>query len=161
VLGNISNTATVTAANDSNNANNSSAAITTNVTPPPLVSFAGKVYIDSNRNSTNDTGDGSIAGVTVTLTGTPLNTASPVTQTTTTDANGNYLFNNVSQGNYTVRAGSPTDFVFKATNPGTTAGTAGNQEISNITVNANSTSNNVGFTRVFSKRLFLASSPRP
>ncbi|MFN7627694.1 MAG: hypothetical protein ACK5PZ_12760, partial [Pirellula sp.] len=62
---------------------------------------------------------------------------------------------------YTVRAGSPTDFVFKAANPGTTAGTAGNLEISNINVNANSTGNNVGFTRVFSKRLFLASSPRP
>ena len=161
VIGNISNTATVTAANDSNNANNSSAAVTTNVTPPALVSFAGKVYIDSNRNSTNDAGDGAIAGVTVTLTGTPLNATSPVTQTTTTDANGNYSFSNVSQGNYTVRAGSPTDFVFKAANPGTTAGTAGNLEISNINVNANSTGNNVGFTRVFSKRLFLASSPRP
>ena len=84
-----------------------------------------------------------------------------MTQTTTTDASGNYIFNNVNEGTYTVQAVQPTDFVFQAANPGTTAGTAGPLQIANINLNANSTANNVGFTRVFSKRLFLASSPRP
>jgi len=161
VTGNLSNTATVAAANDSNPNNNTSAAVSTNVTAPPEVSFAGRIYIDATRNNTNDAGDGPIAGVPVTLTGVPLSSSTPVTLTTTTDANGNYAFSNVSPGTYTVRTGRPTDFNFQSANPGTTGGTAGTQEISGITLNTNSTNNNIGFVRVFSKRLFLASSPRP
>jgi hypothetical protein len=84
-----------------------------------------------------------------------------VTLTTTTDASGNYTFNNVSQGTYTLSVVQPPDFVFQASNPGSTAGTSGTLQISNINLNANSTANNIGFTRVFSKRLFLASSPNP
>lgn len=161
VIGNISNSATVTAANDSNLGNNSSNAVATNVTAPPIVSFAGRIYLDANRNNIFDTGDGSVANVAVTLTGTPTGTATPVALTTTTDADGNYSFSNVSPGTYTVQTGTPTDFLFQASNPGSTGGTAGTVEISSINLNANSTSNNIGFTRVFSKRLFLASSPRP
>ncbi|MCU0708535.1 MAG: hypothetical protein MUF23_09605, partial [Pirellula sp.] len=161
VTGNISNTATVTAANDSNGNNNQSQAITTNVTAPPVVSFAGRIFLDVNRNSVNDTGDGAIAGQTVTLTGTPTGTTTPVTLTTTTDANGNYSFANVNPGTYTVRTGTPTDFVFQAANPGSTGGNSGTNEITNINLTANSLNNNIGFTRVFSKRLFLASSPNP
>jgi uncharacterized repeat protein (TIGR01451 family) len=161
VTGNLSNQATVTAANDSNNSNNTSAAVTTNVTPPPPVTVSGRIYIDANRNSANDNGDGGIANATVRLTGTPLGGNTPVTLTTTTDASGNYAFSNVSQGTYTVSVVQPPDFVFQVSNPGSTAGTAGTLQISNINVNANSTGNNIGFTRVFSKRLFLASSPNP
>jgi uncharacterized repeat protein (TIGR01451 family) len=161
VTGNISNTATVTAANDTNNANNQSAAVVTNVTAPPIVSFAGRIYLDANRNNVFDSGDGPIAGRTVTLTGTPTGSSTPVTFTTTTDENGNYTFSNVNPGTYTVSTGTPTDFVFQSSNPGSTGGTAGNNQIGSINLGTNSTSNNIGFTRVFSKRLFLASSPRP
>jgi uncharacterized repeat protein (TIGR01451 family) len=159
--GSLANSATATAANDSNQNNNQSAVITTTITTPVIVSFRGTVYIDANRNNLNDAGDGGIANATVRLTGTPLGTNTSVTQTTTTDASGNYVFNNVNEGNYTVQIVQPTDFVFQAANPGTTAGTAGPLQISNINLNTNSTANNVGFTRVFSKRIFLASSPRP
>ncbi|MBU6237089.1 MAG: DUF11 domain-containing protein [Planctomycetes bacterium] len=161
VTGNISNTATATAANDTNAANNTSAAVTTNVTAPPVVSFAGRIYNDANRNSVFDSGDGGIAGITVTLNGTPINSTTPVTVTTTTNANGEYSFANVSQGTYTVSTGTPSDFAFLASNPGTTGGNAGTNQVGGANVNGNSASNNIGFTRVFSKRLFLASSPRP
>jgi cyclophilin family peptidyl-prolyl cis-trans isomerase len=43
-----------------------------------------------------------VAGVTITLTGTPTTQASPVSYTTTTDANGNYTFQNVLPGDYTL-----------------------------------------------------------
>jgi uncharacterized repeat protein (TIGR01451 family) len=161
VTGNISNTATATAANDTNAANNTSAAVTTNVTAPPVVSFAGRIYNDANRNSVFDSGDGGIAGITVTLNGTPINSTTPVTLTTTTNANGEYSFANVSQGTYTVSTGTPSDFAFLASNPGTTGGNAGTNQVGGANVNGNSASNNIGFTRVFSKRLFLASSTRP
>lgn len=159
--GTLSNAASATAANDSNSANNTSSTITTNVTPPPPVNVSGRIYIDANRNNVNNAGDGGIANASVRLVGTPLGSSTPVTLTTTTDANGNYVFANVSQGTYTLSVTQPPDFVFAASNPGSTAGTAGTLQISNINLNANSTGNDIGFTRVFSKRLFLASSPNP
>lgn len=161
VTGTISNTASVTAANDSNTANNTSAAASTNVTAPPVVSFAGRIYNDANRSGNSNTGDGPIVGATVTLTGTPVGSTTSVTQTTTTDANGNYTFTNVNPGTYAVSTGTPTDFVFRSATPGTTGGTPGTNQLTAINLTANSTDNNIGFTRVFSKRLFLASSPRP
>jgi uncharacterized repeat protein (TIGR01451 family) len=161
VTGNLSNTATATAANDTNNANNTSSAVTTNVTAPPIVSFAGRIYIDANRNNVFDSGDGGIAGVTVTLNGTAFGSTTPVTLTTTTNANGEYAFANVTQGTYTVSTGTPSDFAFQAANPGTTGGNAGTNQVAGSNVNGNSANNNLGYTRVFSKRLFLASSTRP
>jgi len=56
---------------------------------------SGTVLEDTDNNNTGDT---PIAGVTVEL----KDTAGNVVQTTTTDANGNYTFNNVPAGNYTV-----------------------------------------------------------
>ena len=161
VTGSISNTASVAAANDTNASNNQSSAVSTNVTVPPVVSFAGRIYNDANRSNSSDAGDGPIAGATVTLTGTPVGANTPVTLTTTTDANGNYAFSNVSQGTYSVSTSTPSDFLFRSANPGSTGGTAGTNQVTSINLTANSTNNNIGFTRVFSKRLFLASSPRP
>jgi uncharacterized repeat protein (TIGR01451 family) len=161
VTGNLSNTASVSAANDNVPDNNTSPAVTTNVTAPPVVSFAGRIYIDANRSNSNTAGDGPISGAIVTLAGTPIGSSTPVTLTTTTDSNGDYAFANVSPGTYSVSTGTPTDFNFRSANPGTTGGNGEPNQITSINLTANSVNNDIGFTRVFSKRLFLSSSPRP
>src|SRR5579864_719955 len=56
----------------------------------------GSKYNDVNGNGTKDAGEPNLAGWTISLVG------SGGTVTTTTDANGNFEFDNVSPGNYTV-----------------------------------------------------------
>ena len=132
----------------------------TAITAPLAANLAGRIYIDSNKDGIGQSTEPGISGVTLTLTGTVTVGSAPVNRTTTTDSNGNYTFANVEQGTYTVTSGSPPDFNFRTANPGNTGGTAGTQQISTINLaGINSTANNVGFTRVFSKRLFLASGP--
>ncbi len=157
--GNVTNTVTVTATNDTVSGNNMATAATA-ITAPLVANLAGRIYIDSNKDGIGQSTEPGISGVTVTLTGTVTVGSAPVSRTTTTDSNGDYTFANVEQGTYTVTSGSPHDFNFRTANPGTTGGTAGTQQISTINLaGINSTANNVGFTRVFSKRLFLASGP--
>ncbi len=158
---NVTNTVTVTAAND-NVATNNTATAATAITAPAVANLSGRIYVDSNNDGTGQTTEPGVSGVTVTLTGTETNGGAAVNRTTTTDTSGNYTFASVNQGTYTVNSGSPNDFNFRAANPGTTGGTAGTRQISAINLaGTNSATNNVGFTRVFSKRLFLASGPTP
>jgi len=66
--------------------------------------IAGTVYLDGNANGTRDPGEPPLAGVTVTLTG-------PGGTTVTTDANGNYLFPNLTAGaTYTVTETQPAQY---------------------------------------------------
>ncbi len=72
------------------------------------------VWLDTDRDGVQDPGETGIAGATVKLDpGTPANPADDVT--TTTNANGAYLFTNLPAGNYTVSFTTP---------PGTTASPA-------------------------------------
>ena len=65
-------------------------------------SLAGRVYADDNRNDAFDAGE-QIAGVRVTLSGTDLyGNAIPANTFLTTDASGNYLFDRLPPGTYTV-----------------------------------------------------------
>lgn len=156
---NITNTVTVTAVNDSVSTNNNATATTT-ITVPVLVSLSGRLYLDSNNDGAGQSTEPGIAGIAVTLTGTPTGSSAPITRTTTSDSTGAYTFANVSSGTYTVQSSAAPDFNFRAANPGTTGGTPGTGQINTITLDGtDSTANNVGFTRVFSKRLFLASGP--
>jgi len=93
------------------------------------------------------------------LTGTSASGAS-VNLTTETLSDGTYQFINVNPGTYTVRtasSGAPPDFIFLGANPGSTGGTAGNNAIngSNV-VGVPSQNNDLRYTQVFSKRLFLS-----
>ena len=63
------------------------------VEDPGTASLAGRVFMDNNDNSVDDSGDMGVAGVLVTLS----NGA-----TTTTDADGNYEFTGLAAGDYTV-----------------------------------------------------------
>ncbi|WP_397446192.1 SdrD B-like domain-containing protein [Polaribacter sp. R77954] len=66
----------------------------------PLGSIGDTVWYDADGNGAQN-GENGLQGATVTLDpGTPLDNSDDTT--TTTDANGNYLFNNLPAGNYTV-----------------------------------------------------------
>ena len=88
-------------------------------------SIAGFVYQDANNNGAKDPGEAAIAGVTVALTGTDTNGLA-VSRTTTTGADGSYLFSGLVQSNasgYILTETQPTAFAdgkdsVKAGNPG-------------------------------------------
>ncbi|MBX3668351.1 MAG: DUF11 domain-containing protein [Rhodocyclaceae bacterium] len=85
--GSYTNTATVaTTSKDEVPANNSNSGPIT----VQSASIAGRVYLDSNLDSSAGAGEG-LSGITVTLSGSTFD-AQPVTLTTTTDASGNFSF---------------------------------------------------------------------
>ena len=65
-------------------------------------SVGDRVWLDSNGNGTQDTGEAGINGVTVQL----LDGSNNVVGTTTTAGDGNYTFNNLAPGTFTVRVSS-------------------------------------------------------
>jgi hypothetical protein len=66
-----------------------------------------RVWLDTNANGVQDAGELGLAGVTVKL----LNSAGATVNTLTTDANGNYLFNNLSPGDYAVQVVVPAGYM--------------------------------------------------
>lgn len=86
------------------------------------LTLGGTIFRDVNNNGVIDTGDTGITGVSVEL----LNSAGATTgRTTTTDASGNYSFNNLTAGGYQVRIVSSnfqsTGNLFGAGSSGVTA----------------------------------------
>jgi|GEM_PF-818488 len=71
---------------------------------PGLGSIGDFVWLDTDGDGFQDAGENGIAGVEVTLT-----FPDGSTQTTTTDANGNYLFDNLMPGSYIVTVGDGPD----------------------------------------------------
>ena len=70
----------------------------------PLSSVGDRVWLDANRNGAQDSGETGISGVTVKL----LDASGATVATTTTDADGLYLFDPIEAGNYSVTtAGFP------------------------------------------------------
>ncbi len=69
-------------------------------------SIGDKVFADNNNNGQQNGGEPGIGGVTVKLQDSNGNTI----QTTTTNGNGNYQFNNVPQGSYQVMVNVPAGF---------------------------------------------------
>ncbi|QGJ68433.1 Hypothetical protein PBC10988_0920 [Planctomycetales bacterium 10988] len=86
---------------------------------PNLIS--GTVYQDFNTNGIQDAGEPGISGVTLNLTGID-DLGNNVTLTTVTDADGNYLFQDLRLGTYAVTEIQPTDFVDGLETPGTLGG---------------------------------------
>lgn len=81
----------------------------------PVVSVGNFVWFDTDRDGVHDADEQGISGVTVTLTkadGTPVTDifGNPVA-TTTTDANGNYSFDNLPVGTYKVTVTTPSELV--------------------------------------------------
>lgn len=94
-------------------------------------SFAGLVWADTNNNGTRDPGEPPIAGVTIALTGTDTAGAT-VNRTTTTDATGAYLLDDLLSGTYTIAETQPPAYGDGVDAAGTAGGTVGNDVISAI-----------------------------
>ncbi|MEO0040881.1 MAG: hypothetical protein RL329_329, partial [Bacteroidota bacterium] len=75
------------------------------------------VWEDLNGNGIQDVGETGIPNITVKLTGTTGN-GTAVTLTTTTDANGKYLFENLTPGDYTITFVRPAGFEFTSKDRG-------------------------------------------
>ncbi len=86
------NTATATAANVPPKSSTATIQIVADAT------FAGAVFCDDNLNGVRDANEAGDAGAIVTLT----DSTNTINLTTTTDSFGNYLFDNVPAGTYTV-----------------------------------------------------------
>ena len=109
-------------------------------------SLAGFVYVDANNNGIKESSEAPIPGTTITLTGTD-DLGGSVTQTTTTDNTGAYLFGNLRPGLYTITETQPASYLDGKDTQGTPgSGTTGNDVFSNITLaqNVNGTDNNFG-----------------
>ena len=94
--------------------------------PPELSSIAGTVEVDDGTP---------IEGVTITLTGTDVN-GDPVSETTTTDEFGNYVFDDLVEGIYTVTETQPVGFDDETDVVGSEGGVLANDEISAIPLGA-------------------------
>lgn len=77
---------------------------------PPSAKISGTVFIDTNRNGTQDSGESTYQGATVRLTGV-------VSSNTTTNNSGAYTFNTLSYGNYSVAVTVPSGYVSTTTSP--------------------------------------------
>lgn len=82
--------------------------------PTQTASLGDRVWQDTNFNGLQDAGEAGIAGVTVKL----LNSAGTVLATTTTNANGNYLFSGLAVGDYKVQVTTPTGYCVTKQNVG-------------------------------------------
>ncbi len=98
-------------------------------------SLSGSVYNDFNNNGTRDPGEPGIAGVTVTLTGTDLN-SNPVNRVGVTDGNGDYLFLDLPAGTYTVTESQPSNYADGLDALGSASGVLGNDQASAIPLGA-------------------------
>ncbi len=116
------------------------------VTPDTCDAQLGdKVWLDANRNGIQDDGEAGVEDVTVTL----YDQDGDVLATTVTDENGNYLFDELCAGTYSVGFGQTDGFIFTLSNAGDdavdsdadpTSGRTGNYTLgvgeSNLTVDA-------------------------
>ena len=83
-----------------------------------LGSLAGNVYFDNDASGTLSTNDLPLGGVTVNL----LNSAGTIIQTTTTLANGTYLFTGLTAGSYGVSEVQPALYSQGTDTPGSVGG---------------------------------------
>jgi protocatechuate 3,4-dioxygenase beta subunit len=75
-------------------------------TTPGKTWVSGHVYVDSNTNNVLNPGEQGLAGVLITLKDSGGNTVA----TTTTAADGSYLFNNIDPGTYTIAETQPAGY---------------------------------------------------
>ncbi|GIX00173.1 MAG: hypothetical protein KatS3mg111_3505 [Pirellulaceae bacterium] len=156
--GTLSNTATATAAESDTDSTNNSATQETAIAVPGSIS--GTVFLDRDNDGVQDADDPGIPGVVITLTGTDL-LGNSVNLTTTTDANGNYTFDDLLPGTYTLTETQPGSYGDGQSIVGTGAsGTAGTNQISGIELQSGAAAQGFNFSErlsPLSKRRLLAS----
>jgi cyclophilin family peptidyl-prolyl cis-trans isomerase len=124
--------------------------------------ISGLAFIDSSANGVFSSSQITLPGMNVTLTGT-TSQGTAVKVTATTDANGDYSFNNVLPGTYQLRAAAGSGFLAGGPSWGNTQGPEGTDVIPGLTVTGGQpVQKNLGFSGLapdaISMRLFLSSS---
>jgi len=94
-------------------------------------SLTGAVYVDFNDDGQLDFNESIIVGVTVTLTGVD-DLGNGVSAVVQTDADGDYVFNDLRPGTYTVTETQPAGFEDGQDSVGTEGGILANDQVSNI-----------------------------
>jgi uncharacterized repeat protein (TIGR01451 family) len=94
-------------------------------------SLAGFVWTDTNNDGVRDAGEPAIQGVAIALTGTDA-AGALVNRTTTTDATGAYLFDDLLSGTYTLTETQPAAYADGLDAAGNAGGTVANDAISAI-----------------------------
>ncbi|MCE9608392.1 MAG: hypothetical protein K8U03_26210 [Planctomycetia bacterium] len=90
-----------------------------NLVPEPYASIKGNVHVDYNGDCLVDPGEPLLQGVTIQL----LDSSGNVLRTTLTDVNGNYAFEDLDAGTYSVREIQPASYFSHAALTGTIGGT--------------------------------------
>jgi hypothetical protein len=89
---------------------------------PSVNSIGDRVWLDTDSDGVQDATEAGVSGVTVTL---YASDGVTVIATTITDASGNYLFNNLPDGNYRVGFTQPTGLIFTSKGGDNTSGGGG------------------------------------
>jgi len=87
--------------------------------------ISGTKFVDSNGDGVRQAGEAGLAGITVFLETTCNDHLDTGEQSTTTNADGNYLFTDITAGTYTVREVVPAGWMQTTANPGAVVVTAG------------------------------------
>jgi hypothetical protein len=106
--------------------------------------LSGLAFNDLNHNGTQDSGENSLAGVTVTLTGTDSTNHSVKLQQTT-DASGAFSFTGLNAGTYGLSVTSTSGYILGLATPGTDGGSAGLGAVSGISLGSNDSATGYGF----------------
>lgn len=159
----LTNTASVSSSELDTSPSNNTATEPTTVTPPPISSLAGLVYIDLNNNGQFDATDMRIPGVAISLV--PIDATGNVSGaavTQVTDSNGEYNFTAVTAGRYRLVQTQPTAFNQGSESVGSSGGTNPlDNVIDEIVLGVGEDATGYDFGEgmpVLSKRRFLASS---
>lgn len=106
-------------------------------------SISGTVFLDLNANGSKNTGEGGLSGITILLLGKDYE-GTTIRKTVVTDSNGNFAFNNLRPGNYTLAQRNQIQGLkIGQSIPGSLGGTGSLEQISGISLlsGQNSTSN--------------------
>ena len=98
---------------------------------PPASSISGYVYHDLNNDGTFQGTENPIPGTLISLTGTN-DLGQSVSLTTTTDANGFYIFGNLRPGTYQLNETQPAGYLDGKDTIGTPGGSTSNDQFANI-----------------------------
>jgi uncharacterized repeat protein (TIGR01451 family) len=160
-LGTITNTATVSTTTPDSNLSNNTATANTTVTQI-YSNVSGYVYVDANNDGIFQAGEKALPNVTVYLTGTDR-LGNAVSLSTTTNASGQYFFNNLVSGSYNVNNSTVAGYTAGKTTVGNNAtALALDQAFSDLVLDPGVAANNFDFAMLqpaaptFSKRMFLA-----
>lgn len=103
-------------------------------------SIGDRVWLDSNGNGLQDGNEVGVEGVTVKL----LNGLGDEVGSATTDGNGDYLFSNLTPGDYAIKVEKPADYSFTTKDVGSNGSDAKDSDVDTVTGKTDTTNLTAG-----------------